>query len=59
MESYYGSQHLLKVVFFFILSTWTFMRPPTYPTWTNVDIWLTTHPPLLVHVVKVWPPSSK
>ena len=34
-----------------ILSTWTFELPPTYLTWTIVDIWLTTHPPNLVHVV--------
>ena len=26
-------------------------RLPTYPTQTNVDIWLTTHPPLLVYVI--------
>ena len=40
-----------------ILSTWTFKRPPTYLAWTIVDIWLTTHPPHLVHVVCEWPQS--
>ena len=39
----------------YILSTWTFKRPPTYLAWTIVDIWLTTHPPHLVHVVCEWP----
>ena len=34
-----------------ILSTWTFELPPTYLTWTIVDIWPTTHPLNLVHVV--------
>ena len=34
-----------------ILSTWTFELPLTYLTWTIVDIWSTTHPPNLVHVV--------
>ena len=34
-----------------ILSTWTFKLPPTYLTWTIVDIWPTTHPLNLVHVV--------
>ena len=38
-----------------ILSTWTFELPPTYLTWTIVDIWPTTHPPNLVHVVFEWP----
>ena len=38
-----------------ILSTWTFELPPTYLTWTIVDIWSTTHPPNLVHVVCEWP----
>ena len=33
------------------MSTWTLNKPPTHLTWTNVDIWLTTYPPLLVHVV--------
>ena len=28
-----------------------FRRPPTYLVWRIVDIWLTTHPPHLVHVV--------
>ena len=38
-----------------ILSTWTFELPPTYLTWTIVDIWPTTHPLNLVHVVCEWP----
>ena len=33
------------------MSTWTQDQPPTHLTWTNMDIWLTTYPPLLVHVV--------
>ena len=33
------------------MSTWTLDEPPTHLTWTSVDIWLTTYPPLLVHVV--------
>ena len=33
------------------MSTWTLDEPPTHLTWTNMDIWLTTYPPLLVHVV--------
>ena len=32
-------------------STWTFDWLPTCITWTNVDIWLTTYLPHLVHVV--------
>ena len=32
-------------------STWTIDWLPTYITWTNVDIWLTTYLPHLVHVV--------
>ena len=39
---------------FDILSMWTFGRAPTYLAWTIVDIWLTTHPPHLVHVVCEW-----
>ena len=41
-----------------ILSTWTFELPPTYLTWTIVDIWPTTHPPNLVHVVCEWPQNQ-
>ena len=33
------------------MSTWTLDEPPTHLTWTSVDIWLTTYPPFLVHVV--------
>ena len=43
---------------FSILSMWTLKRPPTYLAWTIVDIWLTTHPPYLVHVVCEWPLSA-
>ena len=52
-QSYYWNQILLN--FFRILSTWTFTRPPTYLTWTIMDICPTTHPPHLVHVVFEWP----
>ena len=38
------------------LSTWTLDWPPTHLTWTNVDIWLTTYPTHLVHVVIEWSP---
>ena len=37
------------------MSTWTLHWPPTHLKWTNVDIWLTTHPPPFVHVVFEWP----
>ena len=33
------------------MSKWTLDKPPTHLTWTDVDIWLTTYPSLLVHVV--------
>ena len=39
-------------------STWTFHRPPRYLWWKFMDIWLTTHPPLLVHVVIERPQMS-
>ena len=37
------------------LSFKTFKRLPTYPAWTIVDIWPTTHPPNLVHGLCEWP----
>ena len=37
------------------MSTWTLKWPTTYPSWTNVDIWLTTYPPPFVHMVFEWP----
>ena len=37
------------------MSTWTLDKPPTHLTWTNMDILLTTYPPLIVHVVIEFP----
>ena len=63
-DSFCWVHHSLNIVFHarfraglvLFLSTWTFHRPPRYPWWTYMDIWLTTHPPPLVHVVIEWPP---
>ena len=41
------------------MSTWTLDEPPTHLTWTNVDNWVTTYPPLLVHVVIECPLTAK
>ena len=48
--------HLIQLMLFkrqkdTFWSTWTFDCLPNYLTWTNVDIWLTTYLPYLVHVV--------
>ena len=36
---------------------WTLNVKPTRLKWTNLDIWLTTYPPHLVHMVFEWPPK--
>ena len=41
------------------MSTWILDQPPTHLKWTNLDIWLTTYPPLLVHVVIECPPTKE
>ena len=47
----FASYFRFMAIFSQILSTWTFETPPTYLTWTIMDILPTTHPPHLVHVV--------
>ena len=43
----------MNFAFFCLRRHWEDYLPT--PRRQNVDIWLTTHPPLLVYVVKVWP----
>ena len=45
----YLNIHFIKTCYF--LLTLTFTRPPTYTTWTIMDIWPTTHAPHLIHGV--------